>query len=205
MLRYFREQGIELDITDEDRELLTHTVDFVSFSYYFSICETADPGRKADDAGNLFGGVPNPALKASDWGWQIDPVGLRIVANQFWDRWQKPLFVVENGLGTRDQLVELDGVKTVLDDSRIDYMNDHLVQLGEAITDGVEVWGYLSWGCIDLVSNSTAQLSKRYGLIYVDRNDDGSGSLERYRKKSFDWYAEIIRTNGANLHKGPGA
>jgi 6-phospho-beta-glucosidase len=198
MLRYFGERAIELDITDEDRELLQHTVDFVSFSYYMSICETADPAPKVKGGGKLFGGVPNPALKASDWGWQIDPVGLRIVANQYWDRWQKPLFVVENGLGAQDQLVEVDGVKTVLDDYRIDYMNDHLVQLGEAIADGVEVWGYLSWGCIDLVSNSTAQMSKRYGLIYVDRNDDGSGTLERYKKKSFDWCAEVIRTNGGS-------
>jgi 6-phospho-beta-glucosidase len=202
MLRYFREQSIELDITDEDRELLEHTVDFVSFSYYWSSCETADPARMVKKGGgNIFGGVPNPTLKASDWGWQIDPVGLRIVANQFWDRWQKPLFVVENGLGAQDRLVEVGGVRTVLDDYRIDYLNDHLVQLGEAITDGVEVWGYLSWGCIDLVSNSTGQMSKRYGLIYVDRDDDGTGTLERYRKKSSDWYAEVIRTNGASLRR----
>jgi 6-phospho-beta-glucosidase len=201
MLRDFREQGIELDITDDDRELLRHTVDFVSFSYYFSICETADPAGEAGTAGNLFGGVPNPTLPASDWGWQIDPVGLRIVANQFWDRWQKPLFVVENGIGALDRLVEVDGARTVRDDYRIDYLNDHLVALGEAISDGVEVWGYLSWGCIDLVSNSTAQMSKRYGLVYVDRDDDGSGTLERYRKKSFDWYAEVIRTNGAALRR----
>ena len=201
MLRYFREQGIELAITDEDRELLRHTVDFVSFSYYVSICQTADPARAAEAAGNMFGGVPNPTLKASDWGWQIDPAGLRIVANQFWDRWQKPLFVVENGLGARDQLVEVDGVPTVLDDYRIDYLNDHLVQLGEAISDGVEVLGYTSWGCIDVVSATTAQMSKRYGFIYVDRDDDGSGTLERYKKKSFGWYAEVIRTNGASLRR----
>jgi 6-phospho-beta-glucosidase len=201
MLRYFREHGIELDVTDEDRELLQHTVDFVSFSYYVSICETADPARRTEGAGSIFSGVPNPTLKASDWGWQIDPAGLRVVANQFWDRWQKPLFVVENGLGAQDQLVEVDGVRTVLDDYRIDYLNDHLVQLGEAIADGVEVWGYTSWGCIDLVSATTAQMSKRYGFIYVDRNDDGSGTLERYKKKSFDWYAEVIRTNGASLRR----
>jgi 6-phospho-beta-glucosidase len=202
MLRYFRSRGIELDITDEDRELLEHTVDFISFSYYFSICETADPERKVESGGNIFGGVVNPSLTASDWGWQIDPAGLRIVANQYWDRWQKPLFVVENGVGAHDRLVDVDGVNTILDDYRIDYMNDHLVQLREAITDGVEVWGYTSWGCIDMVSNSTGQMSKRYGVIYVDRNDDGTGTLERYKKKSFDWYAEVIRTNGANL-RGP--
>jgi len=121
------------------------------------------------------------------------------VLNQFWDRWQKPLFIVENGLGAKDELVEVDGVKTVVDDYRIAYLNDHLVQVGEALQDGVDVLGYTSWGCIDLVSASTAQLSKRYGFIYVDRNDDGTGTLDRYRKKSFDWYAEVIRTNGASL------
>lgn len=198
-LRSLREQGIELDITEDDREILTHTVDFVSFSYYMSVCETADPKARAAGEGNIMGGIPNPTLEASEWGWQIDPVGLRLVLNQFWDRWQKPLFIVENGLGAKDQLVEIDGVKTVVDDYRIAYLNDHLVQVGEAIADGVEVLGYTTWGCIDIVSASTAQLSKRYGFIYVDRNDDGSGSLDRYRKKSFDWYAEVIRTNGASL------
>jgi len=199
ILRYFREAGIELDITDEDREVLTNTVDFVSFSYYMSACETADPAKRITGEGNVIGGVPNPTLRASGWGWQIDPAGLRIVANQFWDRWGKPLFVVENGLGARDELVEVDGVKTVLDDYRIDYLNDHLVQLGEAIDDGVEVMGYTAWGCIDLVSFTTAQMSKRYGFVYVDRDDDGAGTLERYKKASFDWYAEVIRTNGASL------
>ena len=154
-LRYFRENGIELEITDSDREILAHTVDFVSFSYYMSICETGDPARGVASEGNILGGVTNPTLGASQWGWQIDPQGLRIVCNQFWDRWGKPLFVVENGLGAHDELVEVDGVPTVLDDYRIDYLNDHLVQLGEAISDGVEVLGYTSWGCIDLVSFTT--------------------------------------------------
>jgi 6-phospho-beta-glucosidase len=198
-LRFFRENGIELDITDEDREILTNTVDFVSFSYYMSICETADPDLKTLGQGNIMGGVPNPTLASSEWGWQIDPQGLRIVLNQFWDRWQKPLFIVENGLGAKDQLVEVEGIRTVLDDYRIAYLNDHLVQVGEALADGVELWGYTTWGPIDLVAASTAQLSKRYGFIYVDRNDDGSGTLDRYRKKSFDWYAEVIATNGASL------
>jgi len=198
-LRTLREKGIELEITEQDREDLLNTVDFVSFSYYMSIAETADPAKKVAGEGNIMGGVQNPTLEASEWGWQIDPVGLRLVLNQFWDRWQKPLFIVENGLGAKDQLVEIDGRKTVVDDYRIAYLNDHLVQVGEALEDGVPVMGYTSWGCIDIVSASTAQLSKRYGFIYVDRNDDGSGSLERYRKKSFDWYAEVIRTNGAAL------
>ncbi|WP_295829913.1 glycoside hydrolase family 1 protein [uncultured Microbacterium sp.] len=198
-LRTLREKGIELDVTDQDRDDLTHTVDFVSFSYYMSIAETADPSLRATGEGNIMGGVSNPTLEASEWGWQIDPVGLRLVLNQFWDRWQKPLFIVENGLGARDQLVEVDGEKTVIDDYRIAYLNDHLVQVGEAIEDGVDVLGYTSWGCIDIVSASTAQLSKRYGFIYVDRNDDGTGTLDRYRKKSFGWYADVIRTNGATL------
>lgn len=198
-LRTLREKGIALDITDQDREDLTHTVDFVSFSYYMSIAETADPAKRIPGAGNIMGGVPNPALPASEWGWQIDPVGLRLVLNQFWDRWQKPLFIVENGLGARDELVEVDGVRTVIDDYRIAYLNDHLVQVGEALADGVEVMGYTSWGCIDLVSASTAQMSKRYGFIYVDRQDDGTGTLARYPKKSFDWYSEVIATDGASL------
>jgi 6-phospho-beta-glucosidase len=198
-LRYFREHGIELDITDEDREILANTVDFVSFSYYMSVCETADPAKKVAGEGNIMGGVRNPTLPSSEWGWQIDPVGLRVVLNQFWDRWQKPLFIVENGLGAKDELVEVDGLRTVLDDYRIAYLNDHLAQVGEAIADGVRVMGYTSWAPIDLVSASTAQMSKRYGFIYVDRNDDGTGTLERYRKKSFGWYADVIRTNGASL------
>lgn len=198
LLRHLREQGVELEVTDEDRETLRHTVDFVSFSYYMSLCETADPDVTAGE-GNLMGGVPNPTLEASEWGWQIDPVGLRIVMNQFWDRWRKPLFIVENGLGAKDELVEVDGRRTVVDDYRIAYLDDHLVQVGEAIADGVDVLGYTTWGCIDLVSASTAQMSKRYGFVYVDRDDDGSGTLERYKKKSFDWYAEVIRTNGASL------
>ena len=192
-LRKLREAGIELNITEQDRIDLRNTVDFVSFSYYMSVCESATNTTRGP--GNLIGGVPNPTLAASQWGWQIDPVGLRIILNEYWDRWQKPLFIVENGLGARDELV--DG--TVADDYRISYMNDHLVQVGEAISDGVEVLGYTAWGCIDLVSMSTAEMSKRYGFIYVDRNDDGSGTLQRYRKKSFYWYKDVIASNGATL------
>ncbi len=191
--RKLRELGVELDITDADREDLKHTVDFVSFSYYMSVCESATEDKGGE--GNLIGGVPNPTLKASEWGWQIDPVGLRYILNEYWDRWQKPLFIVENGLGAKDELVN----GTVEDDYRIQYLNDHLVQVEEAIEDGVELLGYTSWGCIDVVSASTAQMSKRYGFIYVDRNDDGSGSLDRYKKKSFDWYKEVIASNGASL------
>jgi 6-phospho-beta-glucosidase len=199
LLRHFREHGIELEITDQDREDLRHTVDFVSFSYYMSVCETADPAKRVAGRGNIMGGVPNPTLEASEWGWQIDPQGLRIVLNNYWDRWQKPLFIVENGLGAVDEVSVVDGTPTVVDDYRIAYHNDHLAQVREALADGVQVMGYTSWGCIDLVSASTAQLSKRYGFIYVDRNDDGSGTLERFPKKSFSWYREVIASNGASV------
>jgi len=205
-LRYFRENGIALEITEEDKALLaTHPVDFISFSYYASICETADPAKRISGEGNLLGGVPNPLLSASQWGWQIDPIGLRVILNQFWDRWGKPLFIVENGLGARDELVEIDGELTVVDDDRIAYLGAHLVQVSEAIADGVQLLGYATWGPIDLVSASTAQMSKRYGFIYVDRNDDGTGTLTRYRKKSFHWYREVIASNGESLGRLTGA
>ena len=146
--------------------------------------------------------MPNPTLAASEWGWQIDPKGLRYVLNQLWDKYQKPLFIVENGLGAADRLVEgKDGLLTVEDDYRIAYLNDHLVQVREAIEDGVKIMGYTAWGCIDLVSASSAELKKRYGFIYVDRNDDGTGSLQRYKKKSFYWYQNVIRTNGECLDR----
>jgi 6-phospho-beta-glucosidase len=202
MKRYFRENGIELDITPEDEEILKNTVDFISFSYYMSSTQTADESKKVKGTGNILGGVMNPYLEASEWGWQIDPKGLRIVLNDFWDRYQKPLFIVENGLGAVDELVTgEDGQPTVNDDYRINYLNDHLVQVAEAIADGVDLMGYTTWGCIDLVSASTAELKKRYGFIYVDRHDDGSGTLNRYKKKSFNWYKEVIATNGASLVK----
>lgn len=200
MNRYFKEQGISLNITEEDQEILKNTVDFISFSYYMSVCETADESLKIKGEGNIMGGVPNPHLAASEWGWQIDPQGLRYILNYYYDRYQKPLFIVENGLGAVDELVEDEnGNKTVIDDYRIKYLNDHLVQVAEAVEDGVEVMGYTTWGCIDLVSASTAQLKKRYGFIYVDRHDDGTGTLERYKKKSFNWYKEVIATNGKSL------
>ncbi|MGX4686095.1 glycoside hydrolase family 1 protein [Vagococcus sp. JNUCC 83] len=199
--RFFKENNINLTITEQDKEDLKNTVDFVSFSYYMSACASADPTKK-HGKGNIIGGVPNPYLDASEWGWQIDPLGLRIYLNQLYDRYQKPVFIVENGLGAIDELVTLDdGTKTVIDDYRINYMNDHLVEVSEAIEDGVEVIGYTSWGCIDLVSFTTAEIRKRYGFIYVDRNDDGSGTMTRYKKKSFNWYKDVIATNGESLEQ----
>ena len=202
MNRYFKENNIEIKFAEGDEEILKNTVDFISFSYYMSSCATANPEKIKESAGNIIAGVPNPYLKASDWGWQIDPEGLRYILNFYYDRYQKPLFIVENGLGAIDELIEDEnGNKTVNDDYRIKYLNDHLVQVAEAIEDGVELMGYTTWGCIDLVSASTAELKKRYGFIYVDRNDDGTGTLERYKKKSFNWYKEVIATNGASLKK----
>ena len=200
--KYFEENGISITKEDGDDEILKNTVDFISFSYYMSFCVTADEEKKKVGAGNLIMGVPNPYLQASEWGWQIDPKGLRYILNFLYDRYQKPLFIVENGLGAVDELItDENGNKTVNDDYRIKYLNDHLVQVALAIEDGVEVMGYTTWGCIDLVSASTAQLKKRYGFIYVDRHDDGSGTLERYKKKSFNWYKEVIATNGTSLKK----
>ncbi|PNV59824.1 6-phospho-beta-glucosidase [Clostridium sp. chh4-2] len=200
LLNYFKDHNIHLEMEPGDEEMLKNTVDFISFSYYSSICETVHTELAESTGGNLSRGYKNPYLKASDWGWQIDPKGLRYTLNKLYDRYQLPLFIVENGLGAVDELVTLDnGEKTVLDDYRIEYLREHLKQVREAIHDGVEVMGYTSWGCIDLVSASTAEIKKRYGYIYVDRNDDGSGSFERYRKKSFWWYKKIIQTNGEAL------
>ncbi|GAB7260778.1 hypothetical protein DZS_20600 [Dickeya ananatis] len=140
--------------------------------------------------------VPNPYLESSEWGWQIDPLGLRYLLNFLYDRYQKPLFIVENGLGAKDK-IEDNG--EIHDDYRIRYLNAHLVQVSEAIADGVEVVGYTCWGPIDLVSASKAEMSKRYGFIYVDRDDTGKGTLERWRKKSFYWYQSVIASHGKTL------
>lgn len=196
MLRQLHEQGIELDITDEDRAALRETVDFISFSYYMSGCVTADEALNQQARGNVLSMVPNPHLSSSEWGWQIDPIGLRTLLNMLWDRYQKPLFIVENGLGAKD-CPQADG--TIEDDYRISYLNDHLLQVAEALKDGVEIMGYTSWGPIDLISASKAEISKRYGFIYVDRHDDGAGSLTRSRKKSFFWYQRVIATQGDSL------
>ncbi len=197
--KYLAEQNVKINITKEDEEILKNTVDFISFSYYSSRCESANTDLQKSE-GNIMGGVKNPCLKESEWGWQIDPQGLRYVLNQFYDRYQLPLFIVENGLGAVDELVTGEnGELTVNDDYRIAYLEAHLKEMAKAIEDGVELLGYTTWGCIDLVSASTAQLKKRYGFIYVDRQDDGSGTLKRYKKKSFNWYKEVISTNGRNL------
>ena len=197
-LKMMEKEGVVLDATDEDLEILKNTCDFLSFSYYMSKCIASNPEQYEKGKGNLTTGVKNPYLQESQWGWQIDPKGLRYLLNTYYDRYQKPLFIVENGLGAKDTLLseEKDGY-WVEDDYRIQYMNDHLAQVSKAINDdGVEVMGYTSWGCIDLISASTAEMKKRYGFIYVDRNNDGTGSFKRYKKKSFYWYKKVIETNG---------
>ncbi|OVZ92386.1 6-phospho-beta-glucosidase [Yersinia frederiksenii] len=198
MTRYFKQHDISIEITAEDKAALKETVDFISFSYYMSGCVTADEELNRKARGNILSMVQNPHLASSEWGWQIDPEGLRILLNELWDRYQKPLFIVENGLGAKDKPGANGNIE---DDYRIEYLNDHLVQVSESIADGVEVMGYTSWGPIDLVSASKAELSKRYGFIYVDRDDDGNGTLERRRKKSFYWYRDVIQSNGEKLKR----
>ena len=194
--RFFKQNGIELKIEDGDLELLAqYPVDFMSFSYYMSSVPRAKGTEEGErTAGNFSLGEKNPYLEASDWGWQIDSVGLRITLNKLYDRYQVPLFIVENGLGALDK-VEADG--SIHDSYRIDYLKAHIEQMYEAIEDGVELMGYTPWGCIDLVSASTSEMSKRYGFIYVDADDEENGSYDRSHKDSFFWYQKVIETNGA--------
>lgn len=195
--RLFAENDVNLKMEEGDEELLKkYTVDYIAFSYYSTNAVSTSPENAEKTGGNIFGGIKNPYLESSEWGWQIDPKGLRYTLNELYDRYQKPLFIVENGLGAVDVL-EKDG--TINDDYRIKYMNDHLVEAREAVADGVELMGYTSWGCIDLVSASTGEMKKRYGFIYVDKDNEGCGTLKRIPKKSFYWYKDVIATNGESL------
>lgn len=194
--RYFEENGITIKMESGDAEILKNgTVDFYTFSYYMSNCVSTDPAQ-AQSSGNLMGGVKNPYLKASDWGWQIDPKGLRYTLNILYDRYQIPLMVVENGLGAYDKLEE-DG--SIHDSYRIDYMREHIREMEEAVKDGVDLMGYTPWGWIDVVSASTGEMAKRYGFVYVDKYDDGTGDLSRKKKDSFYWYKKVIASNGKDL------
>lgn len=200
MKRFFKENDIHINIEEADIAILRNTVDFISFSYYMSSCASSDDIMIEKSKGNIVDIIKNPYLEESEWGWPVDPKGLRYILNQYYDRYQMPLFIVENGLGANDVLIQGENSEyTVEDDYRIKYLNDHLVQVREAIYDGVEVMGYTAWGPIDIVSNSTGEFRKRYGFIYVDRNDALEGSFARYKKKSFGWYKQVIETNGANL------
>ncbi|HFR3846925.1 TPA: glycoside hydrolase family 1 protein [Streptococcus suis] len=197
MKRFFKENNIQVVFEPGDEAILKqYPVDFMSFSYYMTSITRALPDKDKATAGNLILGEANPYLEESDWGWQIDPVGLRITLNKLYDRYQVPLFIVENGLGALDK-VEADG--SIEDGYRIAYLEKHIQQMYEAIEDGVELMGYTPWGCIDLVSASTSEMSKRYGFIYVDADDQGKGSFDRSRKASFYWYKDVIASNGANV------
>ena len=199
--KFFEKKHITLDLTEEDERILReNTVDYISFSYYSSRCITTQE-NVGETIGNAFKGTKNPYLPSSQWGWQIDPLGLRITMNTLYDRYQKTLFIVEKGLGAKDELIpDGEGSYTVEDDYRIEYLQAHIKAFKAAVEeDGVELLGYTPWGCIDLVSASTGEMSKRYGFIYVDRGDDGGGSYKRYRKKSFYWYKQVIESNGENL------
>jgi 6-phospho-beta-glucosidase len=196
MNKFFRDNKLTIKKEPGDDAILREgTVDYMSFSYYMSSIATHEKDGE-EVGGNLLGSKKNPYLKASDWGWQIDPVGLRITMHKLYDRYQIPLFIVENGLGAKD-VVEEDGA--IHDPYRIDYLRDHIKEMEQAIDEGVELMGYTPWGCIDLVSASTSQMSKRYGFIYVDLDDEGHGTLKRSKKDSFDWYKRVIATNGADL------
>ena len=192
MNRYFKEHGIQIKMKQGDEKVLANgKCDFLSFSYYSSLTISSSRNAKKEH-GNMAVGGKNPYLKATDWGWQVDPLGLRITLNEYWNRYHVPLFIVENGLGAKDTLEH----GKIHDDYRIQYLKEHILQILEAIKDGINVIGYLMWSPFDLVSASTDQMSKRYGCIYVDLNDDGTGTLKRIPKDSFYWYKQVIESNG---------
>ena len=197
LLSKFKNENINIKMEADDLEIMKkYPVDFVSFSYYSSSCVAKQSDGLKKTAANTMVAIKNPHIPSSDWGWQIDPIGLRVSCVDLYDRYRKPLFIVENGLGAKDEIVNGE----IIDDYRIEYHREHFKELLNAIeVDGVEVMGYTSWGCIDLVSESTKQMSKRYGFIYVDADDHGNGTYKRLRKKSFHWYKKVIESNGAYL------
>lgn len=197
-VKRLQKKGVFPEMAPGDEEILRkHPVDFISFSYYNSRCIAA-PGNEQEEAeGNLFKSAKNPYLTFSEWGWPIDPLGLRITLNQVYDRYQKPLFIVENGLGAQDVP---DSSGQIQDDYRIQYLQEHILAMKAAVDeDGVELLGYTSWAPIDLISAGSGEMKKRYGFIYVDKQEDGSGTYTRSRKKSFYWYKKVIETNGENI------
>lgn len=199
-LKEFDREGYKINITEEEKAILKQgTVDYVGFSYYMSTTVKSNHSNKSDDVvnGGISQSIDNPFIKSSDWGWGIDPVGLRYSLNLLYDRYQLPLFIVENGFGQVDDLTE---DKKIHDNDRISYLRDHIIEMRKAVDyDGVDLIGYTPWGIIDLVSFTTGEMKKRYGMIYVDRHNDGSGSLNRYRKDSFNWYKNVIASNGKEV------
>ena len=195
ILREWERKGFSIKQEKEDAEILRQgKVDFVGLSYYMTNAVKANNIAEGNGLDGFPGSISNPYVQKSDWGWQIDPIGLRYALNLLYERYQKPLFIVENGFGAID---EMDADGNINDDYRIAYLKAHIEEMKKAVLlDGVDLMGYTPWGCIDCVSFTTGEMEKRYGFIYVDRNNDGTGTLERYRKKSFYWYKNVIRTNG---------
>ena len=195
---YFERNGVTLDLSDAEKaDLAAGICDFYTFSYYQSICQTTRAEEFTDQtSGNIMGGVRNPYLELTEWDWPIDPVGLRYTLNKVYDRYGAPVMITENGLGAVD-VVEEDG--SIHDDYRIEYLRRHIEEMRKAVDGGVDLIGYTPWGCIDLVSVSTGQMSKRYGFIYVDADDEGHGTFDRSRKDSFYWYKKVIASNGEDL------
>lgn len=190
--RIWAEDNVHVEMEPQDEELIrTYTADYLGFSYYRTSTHEFGQPFYGDTGGDQ--GTPNPYLDTTPWGWQIDPLGLRYTLNELYDRYQIPLFVVENGLG---QIDEFDEHGNINDSYRIDYIREHIKAMKEAVKDGVELMGYTYWGPIDIVSAGTGEMKKRYGFIYVDRDNEGNGTMERKKKASFDWYAKVIASNG---------
>lgn len=195
--KYFKEHNINLDIEDGDLEVIKeNTADFVGMSYYNSMVSSNDGDQLELTAGNVHSVYKNPHLDANEWGWQIDPIGLRYTLNHVYDRFGLPVFILENSSGFFDELTEDNKVH---DSYRVEFLRKHIEQLKLAIEDGVEVIGYTMWGPIDMISSGTSEMSKRYGFIYVDQDDYGNGTMKRYKKDSFYWYKNVIATNGEEL------
>lgn len=197
MKKYLQKSGISIVMEEDDERVLREgVVDYIGFSYYSSAVVQHDNDH-IETQGNFISGLKNPYLEASEWGWQMDCKGLRYILNRFYERYQVPLFIVENGLGYNDKP---DDNGYVEDDYRISYLKNHIVEMKKAVEeDGVDLIGYTPWGCIDLVSASTGEMKKRYGFIYVDLDNEGKGTMKRSKKKSFDWYRDVISSNGEKL------
>jgi 6-phospho-beta-glucosidase len=194
---YFEKNNIKLNVKEEDLDIIKkYTADFIGMSYYNSMVASSDPNNLELTPGNVASVYKNPHLDHNEWGWQIDPVGLRYTLNLLYDRYKLPIFILENSSGFIDTLNE---DKTINDPYRIDFLQKHIEQIKLAIEDGTEVIGYTMWGPIDMISSGTSEMSKRYGFIYVDQDDYGNGSKKRYKKDSFYWYKNVIDTNGEEL------
>ena len=197
---YFKSYNVELDIQDGDLgDLKKGTVDYIGFSYYSSQVVSSKTGHNEDEkvAGNIVRGLKNDHLEASEWGWQIDPEGLKFIIRELYERYEIPLFLVENGLGYDDQMEE-DG--SIQDDYRIEYLRKHIQAMKEIVEEeNINLMGYTAWGPIDIISAGTGEMKKRYGFIYVDKDNEGNGTLKRTKKKSFDWYKKVIASNGEVL------